>query len=286
MSLTVEALGQKDCDALRALLTRDVAHNLYLLGLFEEFGVVPREGRRPFTFWGRRAGGQLTAAVFVGGDGGLVVPSAVPSAGEASELTAIAEHLARRGRVHLRASVGEKDAVEVMLRHLVPNARPKTCVVQRLFRVSADDLGPFTNPTLRLAMESDLPQLMPMAAACVKELLGRDPAVEDPEGFGARVMQRVRGKRTYVLEVEGRLVFKIDVGSRSQHGAELEGLYTLPEERRRGHATLSLGQICRHLLSSIPRLTLRVDEQNPSLAGVARKVGFVAGRQQKLVVME
>lgn len=286
MSPTIEALGPEDGDALRALLTRDVAHNLYLLGLFEEFGVVPREGRRPFTFWGRWVDGRLTAAVFVGGDGGLVVPSAVPSAAEAVEVAAIAQHLAKRGRVHLRACVGEREAVEAVLRHLAAEVRPRTCLVQRLFKVSADDLGPFTNPTLRPAVEEDVPQLLPMAAACVKELLGRDPREEDPEGFEARVLQRVRGRRTYVLEVDGRLVFKIDVGSLSQHGAELEGLYTVPDQRRRGHATLSLGQICRHLLSSIPRLTLRVDEANPSFAGVVRKVGFVAGRQQKLVVME
>ena len=98
--------------------------------------------------------------------------------------------------------------------------------------------------------------------------------------------QRVRARRTYVLEEGGELVFKVDVGSRSQHGAELEGLYTLPAQRRRGHATLCLGQISRHLLSSLPRLTLRVDEQDASLAGIARKVGFVPGRPQRLVLME
>jgi len=65
----------------------------------------------------------------------------------------------------------------------------------------------------------------------------------------------------------------------------LEGIYTIPDERRRGHATLSLGQISRHLLSSLPRLTLRVDDLDPGLAGVARKVGYVAGRAQRLVLM-
>ena len=89
-----------------------------------------------------------------------------------------------------------------------------------------------------------------------------------------------------LLESEGELVFKIDVGSRSPHGAELEGLFTVPSQRRRGHATLTLGQISRHLLSSLPRLTLRIDDHATSLAGVARKVGFVPGRAQKLVLAE
>lgn len=279
MSFTVEELGPKDADALRALLTRDTPHNLYLLGIVEEFGITPKPGRRPFAFYGRFDKRELTSALFVGGDGGLVIPAA----NDAQEAAAIAEALA--GKVKLRSCMGDQVAVDAVVRHLA-TGRPRTQLTQRLFRVSADDLGPFTNPTLRLAVEGDLDRVLPLASACVKEMLGRDPLEEDPEGYRARVLQRIRGRRTYVLELDGRIIFKIDVGSRSQYGAELEALYTAPEERRRGHATLSLGQICRHLLSSIPRLTLRVDENNPSLAGVARKVGFVAGKPQRLVVVD
>jgi GNAT superfamily N-acetyltransferase len=277
LAATVEPLGPKDADALRALLAKEPVQNLYLLGLFEEFGVVPRPGRAPFQFHGRFAGRELTAAIFVGGDGGLVVPSA----SESTHFEEIAQTLANT--VRLRAGIGEKPAIDALVRHLCP-AKPKYSRTQRLYAVSADDLGPFTNPTLRLATEADLPELLPMAAGSIREVLERDPLAEDPEGFRARVLQRIRGKRTYVLKHDGRLVFKVDVGSRSQYGAELEGLYTLPEARRRGHATLSLGQISRHLLSSLPRLTIRVDDKDPALGGVARKVGYVGGRTQRLVV--
>ena len=60
---------------------RDVFHNIYLLGLFEEFGIVPRAGRARFAFHGRFDGQELTAALFVGGEGGLVVPSASDARG-------------------------------------------------------------------------------------------------------------------------------------------------------------------------------------------------------------
>lgn len=279
MSVFVRELGPYDADALRALLTRDTPHNLYLLGIFEEFGIIPRPGRRAFTFWGRFNSGELTGAVFVGGEGGLVIPAA----NDPAETTAIAEVL--HGKVTLKSAMGDAAAVDAVTR-LLATGRPRTSLTQRLFRVTADDLGPFTNPTLRLAEERDLPQLVPLAAACVKEMFGRDPLAEDPDGYRARVQQRIRGKRTWVLETDGRLVFKIDVGSRSQHGAELEALYTIPEQRHRGHASLSLGQICRHLLSSIPRLTLRVDEANPGITRVVRKVGFIPGKPQRLIVVE
>lgn len=275
MPAVVEPLGPTHVAALRTLLARDTTHNMYLLGLMEEFGVVSGQKRAPFTFFGRFFDGELTAAVFVGGAGGLVVPSA----SSPRHVGDVARHL--QGLVHMRACVGEQSAVDALVKHL--HVTPTFSRVQKLFSVSPNDLGPFTNPLLRLATEADLPQLVPMAAACVKELLQRDALAEDEAGFEARVRQRVRAERTYVLEEQGRLVFKLDVGSRSQYGAELEGLYTVPEARRRGHATLCLGQISRFLMSSLPRLTVRVDEASPGFAEIARKVGYLQGRAQRLL---
>lgn len=280
MPATIEQLGPQHSDALRAFLAKDSTHNIYLLGLFEEFGIVPRAGRARFAIHGRLDGKNLTAALFVGGEGGLVVPSA----SDPVFLSEIAESLG--SQVKLQAAVGEKPAVDALVRILGGNAKPRLSRVQRLLSVSADDLGPFTNPILRLAKEEDLPRLMPLALGAVREMMERDPLDEDPSGYEARVMQRVRGRRTYVLEENGALIFKVDIGSRSQHGAELEGLYTLPQERGKGHATLCLGQICRHLLSSLPRLVLRVDEKDESTARIARKVGFLAGRVQRMVLLE
>lgn len=276
----VEPLGPSHVSALRALLSRDPAHNMYLLGLMEEFGVVSGQGRAPFTFWGRFLDGELAAVVFVGGAGGLVVPSA-------ASLRDVAEiGKALVGKVHPKAVMGEKVLVDSLMQHLGAGAAPRHSRTQKLYSVSADDLGPFTNPLLRLATDADLPQLVPMAAAGVKEMMNRDPLGEDPEGYRARVGLRVAARRTYVLEERSQLVFKLDVGSRSQYGAELEGLYTLPAARQQGHATLCLGQISRFLLSSLPRLTLRVDEENPYLASAARKVGYLAGKQQRFVCVE
>ncbi|GMU58819.1 MAG: hypothetical protein AMXMBFR34_05820 [Myxococcaceae bacterium] len=275
MAVTVEPLGPTHLTALKALLTKDTPHNLYLLGLMEEFGVVCGPNRAPFAFHGRFADGELTAVLFVGGAGGLVVPST----GTTPHLQEITRALA--GKVTLKSCLGEKALVDALCQSF--QVTPKVSRVQKLYYVSADDLGPFTNPLLRVAAEADLPQLVPMAAACVKELYERDPLAEDAEGFPVRVRQRVRAGRTYVLEVKGKLVFKLDVGSRSQFGAELEGLYALPEERGKGHAVHCLGQISRFLLSSLPRLSVRVDDSNPSFGRIAQKVGYLTGRAQRLV---
>jgi hypothetical protein len=279
MPVTVQQLAPKDSAALKALLARDPVHNLYLLGLLEEFGIAPLESRCSYSFWGRFDEAKaLTAALFVGSGGGLVVPSA--SDGTAASV--MADALANR--VSLKAALGEKPAVDALVRSLC-TGKPRLSKTYRLFSVSADDLGPFTNPTLRLAREEDLPRLMPLALGAVRELHDRDAGAEDSQ-FEARVAQRIRAQRTYVLEENGELVFKVDIGSRSQYGAELEGLYTVPSQRKQGHATLCLGQISRFLLSSLPRLTLRVDDKAESMARIARKVGYLAGRTQRLVLVD
>ena len=274
MPVSTRQLAPSDVESLRAQLAKEAKDHLYLLGILEEFGLC--EG---LAFHARVSDGNVLAALFVGGEGGL----AVPCAKDANELNQLCAELGPS--LKLQAIQGEKSAVDILIKHL--NARkPKLVRTQRLFAVSADDLGPFTNPTLRLATEAELPAVLSLATGWAKEMFDRDPLAEDPDGFKARVLQRIRGKRTYVLEEQGAIVFKIEVGARSRFGAELEAPYTLPDQRRRGHATLSLGQISRHLLSSLPRLTLRVDDQDPALAGVARKVGYVPGRPQKLVIWE
>lgn len=280
MAVSVEPLHSRHLEVLRAMLAREPAHNLYLLGILEDYGVAPKPGHPAFQFHGRYVDGELTAALFVGGPGSLVVPSASPP----NAIADIARGLS--GSFKPMSIMGDKAAVDVLVQHLCPTLKPTFNRTQRLFACSADDLGPFTNPTLRLAVEADLQQLVPMAAAAVKEQMEKDPLVLDPKGFADRVRLRVLSKRTYVLEdKDKRIVFKIDIGSRCPHGAELEGLYTIPEQRRMHHATLSLGQISRHLLSSLPRLTLRVDDSNAQLAGLARKVGYLAGRAQRMLVL-
>jgi hypothetical protein len=278
MPVTVQQLGPQDTDALKALLGKDASHNLYLLGLLEEFGIAPTESRSSYSFWGRFDGKTLTSALFVGGQGGLVVPSASDSTATGVIADALAD------RVRLKAAVGEKPAVDALVRSLC-TVKPRLSKTYRLFSVSADDLGPFTNPLLRLAREDEVTRVLPLAMGAVRETHDRDALAEDPH-FEARVAQRIRAKRTYVLEENGELVFKVDIGSRSQFGAELEGLYTVPSQRGRGHATLCLGQISRFLLSSLPRLNLRIEEKDESMARIARKVGYLAGRTQRLVLVE
>src|SRR4051812_5807088 len=184
MAVTVEPLYSRHLDTLRLMLAREPAHNLYLLAILEDYGIVAKGQHPPFQFHGRFVDSELTASVFVGGTGSLIVPSASPP----NTVADIAKALA--GSFTPVSLLGDKAAVDVLVQYLCPTAKPVINKTQRLFAVSADDLGPFTNPTLRLALESDLDQLVPMAAAQVREVMVRDPMSLDPLGFAERVKMR------------------------------------------------------------------------------------------------
>jgi len=278
MAVQVVKLGPLQAEALQTFLAREPVENLYLLTLLEELGITPApDRRRGFSFFGCFDGDSLRGALYAAETGVIT-----PSAGTPAEVAAIAQHLV--GTVQLRYSIGERSSVHSLVRHLCSN-RPRLMRPHRLLSVSADGLGPFVTPALRLATEGDLPALLPLAAGAVREALERDPMREGADPFAARVLQRVRGQRTYVMEVDGKLVSKIDVKGRSQFGAELDGLYTAPEERLRGYATLVLGQVSRHLLSSLPRLALRVDEASEGMLTAARKVGYGDNQTEQLLVL-
>jgi hypothetical protein len=217
------------------------------------------------------------AAVFVQGDSGQILPS---SASTSSELSAVAAQI--ESRVNLRSSFGDEASVQLLVERLAA-PRPPLSRKYRLLWACPDQLGPYLLPALRAATESDLPVLMPLAARAVQEAFGIDPLKENTDEFANRIRERVLAKRTYVLPSDGTLVLKVDIARLTPFGAELEGVYTLPEFRCRGLATRSLGHLSRQLLSALPRLTLRADGP---LSAVARKVGYRGGSAPQLLVTD
>ncbi len=274
MAVLVSPAQPKHVDAIRSFLGRDAISNMYLLGLLEEYGLHSVDDAE-MQFLTRFEDGAPTAVVFVGGEGELVIPSAAP----ASHIAHIAASLPTP--LALQSCLGESELVEALIKQ--SGATVQFVKEQVLYAVSADDLGPFTNPALRLAVEKDTDALVELAAGAVEELMQVDPLDLDAAHFAKRVQHRIRSKRTYVLEVDGRCIFKLDIGPRSRFGAELEGIYTLPEYRGKGHATLCLGQISRFLMSSLPRLTVRVDAESSHFGRIARRVGYLPGRTQRMV---
>jgi uncharacterized protein len=271
----VEQLGASDDGALASLLAREPIRNLHLLGLPKQLRETS-SGEEKLEVYACRSGDAVTAAVWVDRKRGRLLPTA---GGTAEDFSAIADHLTPAPT--LVSSVGDKSAVEPLERALA-NGRARLRYVHHLFWVTPDQLGPYLQLRLRNANQEDLARLLPMEVNAFCEALGSEPD-SGLESLEQRVEQNVRAGQTYVLDLDDALVFKADVAWRTSDGAEISGVYIPPNYRRRGIATLALGQLTRQLLAAIPCVTLRADD---ALARVARRVGFNCGPVLQLLVTD
>ncbi len=276
----VTVLSPADEPALRAFLAKDPVQNLFLVGVLDEHGVSGRADGPSIAFWAEKSeAGELAGVAFVGGEGRLVVPSA-PEKPAASALGS-----ALRGRLQIRSAVGEREALDALW-GAYGAERPRLFRAQRLYRITPDDMGPFVAPQLRQARPEELEAVVAASAEMHQEDLGVDPRRVDPDGFRRRCAERIAAGRTFVLFEGGTLAFKADVGTHCKLGAQIEGVWTSPPFRRKGLATLALGQLCRTLLSALPRVTLHVNEANAPAVGLYKKVGFEAARPFRLVAVD
>jgi GNAT superfamily N-acetyltransferase len=63
----------------------------------------------------------------------------------------------------------------------------------------------------------------------------------------ATLARNVEERASYVLEEEGRLVFKADLSARCPIGAQIVGVFTEPDRRGQGLARRGVGEIVRRL---------------------------------------
>jgi hypothetical protein len=273
MSAEVKQLGPEHASSLRALLSRDPLRNLHPLSALEEMNASAAHGSLLFGYF---SAAQLRAAALVRGSLGLVVPATCGP----SEAFSLGAGLVKL--VSLRCCFGDREVIEPLLRGLSP-VPARLVRAHRLFTASADNLGPFVTSSLRLATERDVPTVLSLSRLEIEEISDEAPLRLESDAFEADVLGRLRAQRTWVLEVDDRVVVKIDMVARSSFGAELQGLFTSPPDRFRGYATLALGQLSRYLLSSLPRLTLRIADSADSLLAVAKKVGYVSAPTEQLI---
>lgn len=173
-----------------------------------------------------------------------------------------------------RMIVGSDSAVselwDDLSRHLPPPRRdsPKEPVYELQAPPAPGDSG------LRLATSSDLELLLPACAAAHEEELGMNPLEYDPVGFRQRTRIQIDSGRSWLWSENGRILFKAEASAWTPSALQLQQVWTDPELRGRGYARRALGDLCRLLLESTPRVCLFVRAENERAIGLYESVGM------------
>jgi hypothetical protein len=159
--------------------------------------------------------------------------------------------------------MGEVDAVEQFWNHYADEGQEmRRACRELLFELRQAMEVPEEVGELRRANLSDLDQIVPVQAAMAEFESGINPFEVDPEGFRARCARRIDIGRTWVLEENGKLVFKADIQADTPDVIYLEGVWVAPAERGKGLGRKCMRQLCRDLLTRSKSVCLLVNEDS------------------------
>ena len=176
----------------------------------------------------------------------------------------------------LRSFVGPKDAVDGLWAR-VESWHPQPVIVretQPLYVVGPDALraGP-ADEHVRRARPDDAELVAEHSGRMILGELGYDPRM-NRAGFTAAVRRAIGQGLWWVYVVDGVLRFQLNVGPRTAATAQVQGVWTPPEQRGKGYATVALGAIARQLLTTEATLSLYVNSFNAPAIALYERLGF------------
>jgi RimJ/RimL family protein N-acetyltransferase len=267
----LEVIGRaRAADALAFLAERPY-DNVYVSWLIAT-GQAERQGE--VVAW-RDGDGRITGVCYLGAQ---IVPC-----GDAVAVDAFARHA--RG-VRPRMIVGPRAAVERFWPQVRERLPAPSAVRERQFVYALDRpqlRGSRADADVTRATRDELDDIVPQSAQMIAGEVGGDPRRAGAD-FRGRTARIIDARWWWRLRVGGRLAFMCNVGSATPQTAQLQGVWSPPDMRGRGHATRALAAICDHLLDDYPSLCLYVNDFNAAAIALYERVGFaVVGEFQTIL---
>lgn len=267
--VAVRLLRNAERPAVLARLAANAKANLLLLDLADRISAPP-------------APGEMRTEIAVAWRGQEVVgvvglrPSIVFDADVGPEAVEAFLPLLEALGVGLVKSPAE--AVEWFWRQLGRRVYRRALVdrVETAYSVQAGDAKlkcPRGSERTRDAVAEDLDWLVEAARESLREECRPDPFAGDVRGFRRWVRGRV--PRARVVEDGGRIVFAGYADVQRPEGWLLQGIYTPPESRRRGYASVGVSDLCREAFASgADHVQLSVVDGNEPGRSLYESLGF------------
>lgn len=211
--------------------------------------------------------GRINGLVYFGAQ--LVLAADDPSAIDAFAV----ETRKHRG---LRSFVGPKEIVDelwgrVRSWHPAPEIVREMQPVYALNPRALREAGPDVDVRRARADEAEL--VAEHSGAMILAELGYDPRA-NRAGFLGAVRRAIAHGVWWVWVVDGTLRFQLNVGPRTAATAQLQGVWTPPEQRGNGYASLALAAIARRLFTTETSLSLYVNDFNAPAIALYERLGF------------
>ncbi len=268
----VQVLSDADRADLTRLLDADPTVNAVLASRLRATDTLAPRVFGGATYGVRAEHGELTAALFNGGN-------LLPVGGSAPQWQALAERL-REQRRPCTSVVGRVDAVRAIWDVLAPTWGPARTIraSQPLLMIDAATCPPGGDERVRPIRPDELSAYLPAAVAMFSEELGVSPLVGNGIS-GAEYQRRVAGqiqeRRAFgILDAEGQVLFKADIGAVSEHTCQVQGVWVRPDARGRGIGTAAMPGVLQHALSLAPTVSLYVNDFNVAARRMYERIGM------------
>lgn len=196
----------------------------------------------------------------------------------ASDGDEVLDALARdaQRRPGIRSLVGPKAAADGLWERLRARHRGPVRVRanQPLYLLRPEALRPGDDPGVRRAVEGDAELIAEHSARMILGELGYDPRTTRST-FTAGVRRAIAQGAWWLWREGGELRFQCNVGPRTAATAQLQGVWTPPEQRGKGYASIGLAAVAKRLFDTEATLTLYVNDFNGPALALYERLNFV-----------